>query len=121
MSRGVARHYLMTPETWALEYARGTYRAIIKRDNVLTWTRMDSPYAAYGLCRYVHFNSRFPDYLAYDLVDRERHGIEPMARKGLAIDLDGGATYIHYTHYGQCMYLDPTLCWLLCIMISHVR
>ena len=23
MSRGVARHYLMTPETWALEYARG--------------------------------------------------------------------------------------------------
>lgn len=23
MSRGVARHYLMVPETWALEYARG--------------------------------------------------------------------------------------------------
>jgi C-8 sterol isomerase len=26
MSRGVARHYMMAPETWALEYARGKSR-----------------------------------------------------------------------------------------------
>jgi len=55
MRRGVAKQYAMVPETWALEYARGESISISEGTKLMT--RMDPVDAAYGIRRYVHFNT----------------------------------------------------------------
>lgn len=44
---------------------------------------MDPAHVAHGLRRYLHVHPRLPDYLAHDLVDRQRHDQEPAQWQGL--------------------------------------